>query len=75
MIANQEQLVEKTAKYLSVLAKVWLTYKLNTRVKGYVGDTSSSPHVSKVELDTQETVWTRNEGAVKESMVVCNNER
>ena len=31
-------------------------------------------HVSEVELDTEEMVWTRNEGAVKESMTVCYSE-
>jgi len=40
----------------SILAKVLLTYQLNTRVKGYVDGTPSLPNVSKVELDTQETV-------------------
>jgi len=44
------------AKYLSILAKVWLTYQLNTRIKGYVGDTSNLRYVLKVEPDTQETV-------------------
>jgi len=51
-------------------AKQEQSYQPNTRVKGYVGNTSSFPHVSKVESDTQETVWMRNEGAVKESSTV-----
>jgi len=41
--SKQDQLLKMMAKYLSFLAKS-LTYWLNTRVKAYVGDTSSFPH-------------------------------
>ena len=57
--------IELLKKWHSILVKVWLTYQLNTRVKGYVGDMSSLHHDSKGEPDTQEMVWTRDEGAVK----------
>jgi len=36
MRANQEQLLEKMAKYLLILVKVQFTYQLNTRIKDYV---------------------------------------
>jgi len=59
MRENLEQLLKKKRNgivlYLSLLTKVWLTYQLNTRVKGYVG-MPSLLHVSKVEPDIQEAV-------------------
>ena len=43
--------------------------------KGYVGNTSTLLHISKVEPDTQEMVRMRNKGALKESSMVCIGER
>jgi len=46
---------QKNIKYLLFLAKVRLTFLLETVVKDFVGGTLSLPHVSKVEPSRPET--------------------